>query len=622
MSKKGKGKDKETRPLLRAFGIFIAIILLFMLYAYAIDVTQINFEEPQDPQRQATTTRVIRALARPDFFEYNVERRSMNIGITVPCDEAISGSQFSLADGRTATISPNCASTTQDQITLNGTGFRPRTDGIIRWHPPGTVVTTRALSSFRTDGDGSFTAQFTMPDIRESDEPQRIEIEEQQRTGGFLGTGIIGWSEASKITFEKIIETVLLALMATTVGTILAIPLSFMAARNLMENVGLPLAAIMSSIIGLGVSYFAGSAVTTILLGWAASITSNTFVGLVIAGGLLVLAWVVIKIGPAKLSDEERTRRSTSIGWLRVMFALTAVFFAILLLGYVGMVFGEWLTPSLGTFAFIGRFISFLAEGITILSPFVVGVFLGLMGAVLGSTYGQEAILRSNDTVGRVFTAVTTGIGAFAFIYAIGAFLNWLYQFDEPLRWTLYPAIIGAIIGAIGGLIVKPRRQFPIGFWLYTVMRSLLNLIRSIEPLIYVIVFAVWVGIGPFAGVLALTIHTVASLGKLYSEQVEGIAEGPLEAITATGANRLQTIVFAVVPQVVPPFIAFTLYRWDINVRFSTVIGFAGGGGIGFVLVQNINLLQYRQAAVMMLAIAVVVITLDYISSKVRSRII
>ena len=103
---------------------------------------------------------------------------------------------------------------------------------------------------------------------------------------------------------------------------------------------------------------------------------------------------------------------------------------------------------------------------------------------------------------------------------------------------------------------------------------------------------------------------------------MENIDDGPVEAVTATGANRLQLIAFAVIPQVVPSFIAFTLYRWDINVRFSTIIGFAGGGGIGFVLVQNINLLRYRQAAVMMIAIAVVVMTLDYISSKIRSRII
>jgi ABC-type phosphate/phosphonate transport system permease subunit len=117
-------------------------------------------------------------------------------------------------------------------------------------------------------------------------------------------------------------------------------------------------------------------------------------------------------------------------------------------------------------------------------------------------------------------------------------------------------------------------------------------------------------------------LHSIAALGKLFSEQVESIAGGPVEAITATGANRIQMIAYAVIPQIIPPYIAFAFYRWDINVRMSTVIGFVGGGGIGFVLAQNIQLLRYREASVMMLAIAIVVATLDYVSSRVRSQII
>jgi phosphonate transport system permease protein len=95
---------------------------------------------------------------------------------------------------------------------------------------------------------------------------------------------------------------------------------------------------------------------------------------------------------------------------------------------------------------------------------------------------------------------------------------------------------------------------------------------------------------------------------------------GPLEAIQATGANRLQTIIYAVVPQIIPPYISYTMYRWDINVRMSTIIGFVGGGGIGFLLQQNINLLNYRAASVQMLAIAVVVASMDYISSVLREK--
>ena len=118
------------------------------------------------------------------------------------------------------------------------------------------------------------------------------------------------------------------------------------------------------------------------------------------------------------------------------------------------------------------------------------------------------------------------------------------------------------------------------------------------------------------------TLHSIAALAKLYSEQVESIDPGPIEAITATGATRLQTIVYGVIPQIVPPFLSFTIYRWDINVRMSTIIGFVGGGGIGTLLKQWIDLLQYDQAGVATLAIAIVVATLDYVSAKAREKIV
>ncbi len=157
---------------------------------------------------------------------------------------------------------------------------------------------------------------------------------------------------------------------------------------------------------------------------------------------------------------------------------------------------------------------------------------------------------------------------------------------------------------------------------IYYVVRTILNILRSIEPLIMAIVFVVWVGLGPFAGVMALAVHSIAALGKLYSEQVESIDPGPIEAITATGANRLQTIVYGVVPQIVPPYIAFTIYRWDINVRMSTIIGFVGGGGIGFLLQQWIRLLDYNAAGTAVWAIAIVVATMDYLSAIVRERFV
>src|SRR5206468_7262364 len=133
-----------------------------------------------------------------------------------------------------------------------------------------------------------------------------------------------------------------------------------------------------------------------------------------------------------------------------------------------------------------------------------------------------------------------------------------------------------------------------------------LNVLRSIEAIIMATIFVTAVGLGPFPGVLALSVHSVASLGKLYSEAIESIDPGPIEAITATGANRLQVIIYAVIPQFIPQFISFTLYRWDINVRMATVIGLVGGGGIGFLLFNVIQIGAWHRAGTALLFIAVV----------------
>jgi len=197
----------------------------------------------------------------------------------------------------------------------------------------------------------------------------------------------------------------------------------------------------------------------------------------------------------------------------------------------------------------------------------------------------------------------------------------------EKMLETIFLALMAttiAIIFAIPVSFLAARNLMggnPFTRVIYYVVRSTLNTLRSIEPLIMAIVFVVWVGLGPFAGVLALAVHSIAALGKLYSEAVESIDPGPIEAITATGANKLQTIVYAVVPQIIPPYIAFTIYRWDINVRMSTVIGFVGGGGIGYLLQQWIRLLMYEEAGAAVWAIALVVAVMDYASAKVREQI-
>jgi len=158
--------------------------------------------------------------------------------------------------------------------------------------------------------------------------------------------------------------------------------------------------------------------------------------------------------------------------------------------------------------------------------------------------------------------------------------------------------------------------------WIYYVARFVLNFLRSIEAFLYVAIFVFWVGVGAFAGMLALAVTTFGLIGKLFSEAVENIEEGPVEAVTATGANRLQTIAFAVLPQIVPPFISYSIYQWDINIRMATIIGFAGGGGIGLLFQNYVGQLQYHKAGAVILAIVVVVTIMDLASAKIRHRLV
>ena len=619
-----KKNDTPRSPLFNALRTGLIIVALFLLYAYATEFTEVNLEKPLEERRQTAVLRALRGLARPDFFDYNEETRTIDIAIRMPCPDNVQGSIVGKGT-REVTLTPFCADTTQDVLTVEGTGFRPNTDGLLRWHPPSDVEgSTRALERFRSDNDGNFTIEFTMPDIRPTDDPQLIEVEEK------WPTSIAGLSEASQTTLNAITETILMALMATTIGTILSIPVSFLAARNLMSPIGLPLAAVMAGIIGLPVGYFLFSRLTSLLFGWTDQMGVNLALEpsggeIGMSAGLAAVALVamvgVMRAGGGMISAE-KPQSSPLVTILRTLAIVLLLIFALGHLADLGSVIGRALEERLGWFDFVGGFIAIIFEFIDLIGPTIIGFLGALVIMSLASGYAEETLLRSSPSLGRSMTVVLSALGAAALVYGIGTTLNGLYDFDFPLRWTLYPAIVFAILGAIGGFIIAPKRAVPIGLVVYTIIRSVLNIIRAIEPLVYVIIFAVWVGIGPFAGILALTLHTIAALGKLFSEQVENIADGPIEAITATGANRIQTIVFGVIPQIVPPYIAFTLYRWDINVRMSTIIGMGGGGGIGFVLLQAINLLRYRQAAVMMIAIAVVVMTLDYISSKVRQRIL
>lgn len=441
-------------------------------------------------------------------------------------------------------------------------------------------------------------------------------------------SGPLELTDTSRDTVRLIVETIFMALMATTIGTILAVPVSFLAARNLMVEITMPLASIMLGVIafavGTGLTWLATSRLLAISDDLGNSLMFD-LVGLGVVSGAVWLAWRVGTIDPGRVRQAE-TRMLLEIGRL-VAIALLAVL-GLGLVASAGAQSGQWISEQLSNagilsvFSFVGNFIEVISDAIRLLLAPALALIGGLISTATGSRYGQELVLSITGLPARLLSALLTVGGAALLVFGVGSSLNWLYQFDNPQNWTTIPAAAAGIGAGLLSLLLAPKRPFAVGALIYAVSRGILNVLRSIEPLIMAVVFVVWVGLGPFAGVMALTLHTIAALGKLFSEQIEGISEGPIEAVTATGANRLQTIFFAVIPQIIPPYIAYTLYRWDINVRLSTIIGFVGGGGIGFLLSQSTRLLRYRDASVMMLAIAVVVSALDYVSSRIRTRII
>ncbi|MBM4421894.1 MAG: phosphonate ABC transporter, permease protein PhnE [Chloroflexi bacterium] len=202
-----------------------------------------------------------------------------------------------------------------------------------------------------------------------------------------------------------------------------------------------------------------------------------------------------------------------------------------------------------------------------------------------------------------------------------------VYEVLDAIVITIFMALMATtaavIIAAPLSFLAASNitKHGPMGAAMYYLTRTFFSVFRSYEPIILAMLFAFWVGFGAFAGVIALAIITIASLGKLYSEAVEHIDPGPMEALTATGANRIQVILYGVIPQIVPDFLSFTIYHWDINVRISTIIGYVGGGGIGYYLAQMINTSQNNKAGTAIWAIVIVVWAMDFLSAEIRKRL-
>ncbi|MEA2002660.1 MAG: ABC transporter permease subunit [Actinomycetota bacterium] len=729
-------KRNSRRRLYIVFGFITA----FLLYAYAVQETDVDLAEVQSETRRESLVRILRNLAHPNLVTFDDEEITISVDVLVPCPEGATGPEADTSGTAYLVVTPSCANP-GDTVTISGVGFEATSRGLTSFRPESDFDITRPMEEFTPDSNGAFTITAEIPK-RESDNFQQIEATTRVQVGSWLnrvvvwtdtnengirdeqampsdGTleievpglltvsgpglvlvedneavqtlalgddfvassgpaeglamsaGVVGESEyeitsatpdgqvtisgpgggdltnvelliynpdngnragthtladefahsprisdnASE-TWDKIIETVFMAFLATTLGTMIALPMSFFAARNLMRdirttvtNLSLNLLAIpIGGLIGLYGSRWARSIANKVGSDWI-----NLVLVIALPIALLASLRAILKADDTEAPTSRE--RAIQIGIFIVAGFVAAIwgFATSNLLFNVGNAMG-W--------GFIGNFINIIGEvGRLLLPVTAILVAIGMM-----MNFGSKLGFALNDHLsGAAIRAVDLPLAASAgaiIAMMIGAIVDWFYQFENlwVSRWI--PGIIGALIGIYLAARVKKSEGVGIGMIVYYMSRTLFNTLRSIEPLVMVIVFVVWVGFGPFAGSLALSLHTAAALSKLYSEQVESVMTGPIEAVRATGATRMQTIIYGVVPQIVPPYLSFTMYRWDINVRMSTIIGFAGGGGIGFLLQQNINLLQYKDAAAQMLAIAIVVATMDWISARLRERLV
>lgn len=202
---------------------------------------------------------------------------------------------------------------------------------------------------------------------------------------------------------------------------------------------------------------------------------------------------------------------------------------------------------------------------------------------------------------------------------------NWGFvnKLVTPAIETIQIAIWGtllAIVLAVPVCFFAARNLTP-SMAVFHFTRQVFNVTRGINEIILALVFVAAVGLGPFPGVLALAVHGAGMLGKFFSESIEEIDQGPIEALRATGAGPIQTIIFGVLPQVITSWIAVTLYRFETNLRQATVLGMVGAGGIGFELVGSMKLFQYQDTAACILVIIAMVMVADYVSTRLRAWI-
>ncbi len=475
--------------------------------------------------------------------------------------------------------------------------------------------------------------------------------------GGKINTFVAG----------SLIETIAMGLMATLFSTILAIPVSFLAAHNIMARVPggtvvyYVVRAILNIVRAIDTIVWGLIVIVWVGLGSFAGVIALTIHGIAALGKLFSEEIEHIDPGPVEAVTATGANLVQTIRYA-VIPQIVPSFLAYSLLRWdinmrsatiVGFVAGG----GIGFFVVeTTRMGAYQQYATALWAVAVVIILVDYISAkwrenILKDQPPPQEPSRKRSTLNglRLAFYIVLGLAAFTYSWNItGISIKGLFDpgknfgrlildfvsidltrkvlqvVTQQMLVTIFQAMLATSLGAVIALPFSflaaknlTGRSW-LSVWIYYLARGILNILRSIEALLYVVIFIFWVGIGPFAGMLALAVTSFALIGKLFSEAIENIETGPIEAVNATGANRLQMIVYAILPQITPPFVSYLIYQWDINIRMATIIGFAGGGGIGLTLTTFFGSLQYHKAGTVVAFIVIVVALMDFASAKLR----
>jgi phosphonate transport system permease protein len=259
-------------------------------------------------------------------------------------------------------------------------------------------------------------------------------------------------------------------------------------------------------------------------------------------------------------------------------------------------------------------------------------------GALESPGAGRRTLVQAFGWAGVVLVLMWAWNGAdmrpMSLVRDSGNMSTFLSEFFPPdfREWRTYlREMVITVHIAVWGTVLAIFCAIPFGLlsssnivpmWVYQPVRRLMDACRAINEMVFAMLFIVAVGLGPFAGVLALWIHTTGTLAKLFSEAVEAIDPRPVEGVRATGASPMEEIIYGVIPQVLPLWISYSLYRFESNVRSASVVGMVGAGGIGVIVYEVIRGFEYAQTSAVMLMIIVFVTLIDLASARIRQMFI